>query len=199
MRTLAYFFLRAKHWQIFLFLVVLIVVAQVLSLLLDFGAHRSGPFPGLTALVYLIVLVLLLLFLFCFLGWFASVGFFLASITQPALNLKTGLFRFALLYPAVYLPLVTLALRILPTDGVVFMVIFLPHLLAMLCMFYNVYFVAKALVLAESAKRASFSDYALLFFLLWFFPIGIWMVQPRVNRLYTEGTRIVPSVRASTT
>jgi hypothetical protein len=59
------------------------------------------------------------------------------------------------------------------------------HLFAMVCMFYLSYFVAKSLVLAETSKPASFSDYAGPFFLLWFCPVGIWIVQPRVNRLYS--------------
>jgi hypothetical protein len=53
-------------------------------------------------------------------------------------------------------------------------------------MFYNLYFVAKTLVLAETGKSASFYNYAGPFFLIWFFPIGVWFVQPRINRLYSE-------------
>jgi hypothetical protein len=65
----------------------------------------------------------------------------------------------------------------------IFLVIFPLHLLAMFCMFYQLYFVSKNLVLAETGRPASFSDYAGLFLALWFFPIGIWIVQPRINRL----------------
>jgi hypothetical protein len=45
-------------------------------------------------------------------------------------------------------------------------------------MFYNLYFVSKNLVVAETGKPASFHDYAGPFFLIWFFPIGIWFIQP---------------------
>jgi uncharacterized RDD family membrane protein YckC len=54
----------------------------------------------------------------------------------------------------------------------------------MFCMLYLLYFVSKNLVLAETRKPASFPDYAGPFFLIWFFPIGIWFTQPRINRLY---------------
>ena len=66
-------------------------------------------------------------------------------------------------------------------------------LLAVFCMFYNLYFVAKNLVTAETGRSASFSNYAGPFFLLWFFLIGVWFIQPRINRLYTEQ----PSVQAT--
>jgi hypothetical protein len=56
----------------------------------------------------------------------------------------------------------------------------------MYCMFYLLYFVSKSLVLAETDKTATFYDYAGPFFLMWFYPIGIWIIQPRINRLYSE-------------
>jgi hypothetical protein len=68
----------------------------------------------------------------------------------------------------------------------VFGFIFPFHLLAMYCMLYLLYFVSKNLVLAERGKPASFYDYSGPFFLLWFFPIGVWIIQPKVNPLYEE-------------
>lgn len=70
--------------------------------------------------------------------------------------------------------------------------ILLFHLFAMFCIFYGLYFVSKSLVLAETGKPASFYDYAGPFFLIWFFPIGIWFTQPRINRLFAERTKAAP-------
>ena len=53
-------------------------------------------------------------------------------------------------------------------------------------MFYNLYFVSKSLLIAETGKSATFSEYAGEFFLLWFYPIGVWLIQPRINRLYVK-------------
>ncbi|MGA3176194.1 MAG: hypothetical protein ABSE19_02485 [Candidatus Acidiferrum sp.] len=196
--AMANFFLRVKHWQIFLFLIVFMLVTQLLTLLFRLVEHRSGTLAALAAFLYLIGIGLFLLFLFSFLGWLASVGFFLASITQPALKLKTKFFRFALIYPAVYFPPATVALNLVPTDNPSILVIIPLHLLAAFCMFYNFYFVAKSLVLAGSGKPASFLNYAASFFLLWFFPVGIWIIQPKVNRLYGKTTNTAPFVPAST-
>jgi|HubBroStandDraft_2_1064218.scaffolds.fasta_scaffold26755_3 hypothetical protein len=71
-------------------------------------------------------------------------------------------------------------------NAVLLSLIFPLHFLAMFCLFYLLYFVSKSLVLAETCKPASFNDYAGPFFLIWFFPIGIWFIQPRINRQYME-------------
>jgi len=79
-----------------------------------------------------------------------------------------------------------LAFKSLTLHAVLFLLIFPLHLLAMFCLFYLLYFVSKSLVLAETCKPASFNEYAGLFFLIWVFPIGVWFIQPRINRQYAE-------------
>ena len=197
MRAIAEFFLRAKHWQIFLLLAALFLMAQVSSLLIDLVAHRQAVLTVRAAFLYSIVIVLLLLLPYCFLGWFASVGFFPCIDLPVRTEAETGFFRFALLYPAVYLPLSALALHFLSTDTPFIFVIFPLHTLAGWCLFHNFYFVAKSVILAESRKPATFTKYAVPFFLLWFFPIGIWIIQPKVNRLYAE--RVSTSTIVTTT
>ena len=60
------------------------------------------------------------------------------------------------------------------------------HLLAMVGIFYALLFAAKSLVTLERNQAPTFFDYSGPFFLLWFFPIGVWFVQPRVNKLLGE-------------
>lgn len=67
-------------------------------------------------------------------------------------------------------------------------IIFPLHLLAMFCMFYSLYFIAKNLVMAEKNEIIEFYDFSGPFFLIWFFPIGIWFIQPRINALYEKHT-----------
>ena len=57
------------------------------------------------------------------------------------------------------------------------------HIVASLFIFSSIWTSAKAIVLAETKKIQTFDRYIGTFFLLWFFPIGIWFVQPRLNRL----------------
>ncbi len=120
----------------------------------------------------------------CFLAWFGSMGFFFRSLVKPELRMGTQFVRFALVYPLVYVPI--FFFLGIPDIGVPVWVILPLHLACMACLFYLLYFVSKSLVLGESGKLVSFYEYAGPFFLLWFFPIGVWFIQPKVNRLYAE-------------
>lgn len=180
MRSVASLFLRAKHWQIFLLLFGAFVVAQM-SMMSSIASSTTPENFGQIGLLFESVMVI---FTLCFLGWFWSIGSFLGSIVQPALKLKMGFFRFALFFPAVYIPVfMALFQKLNPR---VFLVILPFHIFAMYCMFYLLYFVSKSLVLAETGKSASFYEYAGPFFLIWFYPIGVWIIQPKINRLYAE-------------
>ena len=120
----------------------------------------------------------------CLLGWYWSIGTFLSLRVPSALRLEPGFFRFALVYPAIY---VLFFMWVFKTLNAVLLSLILPlHFLAMFCLFYVLYFVSKSLVLAETCKPASFNDYAGPFFLIWFFPIGIWFIQPRINLQYMK-------------
>jgi hypothetical protein len=46
-------------------------------------------------------------------------------------------------------------------------------------------------VLAERLRPVRFSDYQAALLGLWFFPVGIWFIQPRINRLYAKRVAIL--------
>jgi hypothetical protein len=100
------------------------------------------------------------------------------------LRLSVRSFRWALIYPLAYGAVfaVLLTSQPEPTPDVFGLIVPL-HLLAMYCMFYDLHFVAKSLRIAELRRAVTFSDYGAVFFLLWFYPIGIWFVQPRINAM----------------
>jgi hypothetical protein len=176
-KAIANFFLRAEHWQIFLLLFAAPTIAEFFVIPTTIRSwHELGP----NGFFFLGVMVLYLL---CFLAWFGSMGLFLRSIVSPELRMETQFFRLALVYPVVYVPI--FFFLVIPDKVPVWVVLPL-HLACMACIFYLLYFVSKNLVLAETAKQASFYEYAGPFFLLWFFPVGVWIVQPKVNRLYAE-------------
>jgi len=57
------------------------------------------------------------------------------------------------------------------------------HPFAMLCIMYPWYFSAKTIKLAELQKTVNFVEFIGDFSLFWFLPIGIWVLQPRINEL----------------
>ena len=57
------------------------------------------------------------------------------------------------------------------------------------CTFYQYWFIAKTIKSAQLQKDAVFGEFVGEFFLLWFYPIGIWILQPMVNKLVQEGVK----------
>lgn len=180
MNRVASLFLRAKHWQMFLLLFAVPTVAEMAAAVsISTRTIRSWNDLGRADLL---LLGGTMLYILCVVTWFWSMGSFLGSIVKPELKLKEGFFRFALVYSALYM-CVFVGLILTPEPGRAAFIVPL-HLLCMFCSFYILYFVSKTLVLVETGKSASFYSYAGPFFLLWFYPLGVWLIQPKVNQLY---------------
>ena len=162
MKSVQSILVDAKHWQIFILL---------------FLAH-AGMFL-ITQIAYLAVAMML--HLLCFIAWYWSIGSLFVSLMKPPLRMKLGRFHFALVYPLLYFPLFFSSAL---WSGPLLAVIIPLHLIGMLCMFYLLNFVSKGLVMVETGTVPSFFDYAGPFFLFWFYPVGIWYLQPRINRLH---------------
>jgi glucan phosphoethanolaminetransferase (alkaline phosphatase superfamily) len=102
-------------------------------------------------------------------------------------------FKILLLIPFIYISFSSILISgmfeslvaIAETDIIIFVLIGL-HLFSMFCAFYCLYFNAKALKTVESQQLVTFSDFIGEFFVIWFFPIGIWILQPRINKLFDK-------------
>jgi hypothetical protein len=70
--------------------------------------------------------------------------------------------------------------------GSIFTVIVPIHLFSMFCIFYTIYFVAKTIKTVELKREVKFGDFAGEFFLLWFYPVGVWILQPKLNKMIKE-------------
>jgi hypothetical protein len=176
MRTHLSFLLRAKHWQVFSVLMGVMFLAQSAMV----ANIHTGTSPEAIQRAIAPFMIITFLFMLLVLVWLWGLGRFLWSVAPLDLRLDLRRFRLSLIYPLAYAILFGFAMqRAHPPSWIIPL-----HLLAMFCMFYNLYFVAKSLRLAEERRPLVFYDYSGPFFLLWFFPIGIWVVQPRINRLY---------------
>jgi hypothetical protein len=173
-------FLRARHWQMFLLLVLSPVIGQIAVMTYFGGPPSVESFDRFNRVMMVAVIMP---FAMVFFGWFWAMGSFLNSIASPALRLRIVRFRFAIGYPIAYMPVFIAVAG--SNSPALFAGIFLFHLFAMYCMVYCLYFVSKSVVQVESGRPAAFYDFSGPFFLLWFFPLGVWFVQPRINRLFS--------------
>lgn len=182
-------FLRLKHWQLFLLAFILPIACQPFALAALTKFHNSALGMGLFLLMMLSCLIPLF-------SWFYALGINLYPKLPEMTNLKLRKFKIFWLIPVVYIGtsmifMVGKFVFSMPTlhiPGLIVLIIVLLHLFSMFCIFYCLYFVAKSLKAVELERPVSFSDYAGEFFLIWFFPIGVWFIQPRINSIFSDNS-----------
>lgn len=109
--------------------------------------------------------------------WIWLIGTKLPRQPETDNKLKLYLFQVSILFPLVYgiygiYRMISIGDVIMPM-----------HFAAMLSTLYAMIFAAKTLKTAELNENATVSEYLEDFFLIWFFPIGIWILQPRIHRI----------------
>jgi hypothetical protein len=121
------------------------------------------------------------------LSWLWSLGMGINKVIHTGIRPKSKFFRFGIVFTGVYMFLFTaIFLASWNSDeisGTTSLIVPL-HFLAMYCMFYSIHFVAKNIVTYELQEEVEFESYSGPFFFLWLYPIGIWLIQPRINRIY---------------
>jgi hypothetical protein len=179
------FFLQGRPWQIFLIVSGMYLIGQIGTFyFLTLSAEDASPPDTRPAAVLTAVLVgVCLSSVFVWL-WF--LGTSLNAIVQASQRRSVVALSTAAVLSTSYL-IVLLAFlrnaRILNVMGPLGVV-------PMVCGFYMLSFAANRLSVAETDRTTTFYEYASPFFLLWFFPLGIWFVQPRINRVYMQKARM---------
>ena len=185
-------FLHLKAWQLFLILFGVPMVLQV-GVLGALFTRKPAPWAVLGILLVAFLTLGLLL------AWFYVLGTHLHRRLPVTAPMSLNRFRIAALLPVTYVFLL-LALGAstfvgsapdgVPGGLIALLVVF--HLLSMASIFYCLYFTAKALKTVERNFPVPVNEYVGEFFLLWFYPVGIWLLQPRVNHLFATAPLEIP-------
>lgn len=182
-------FLKAKHWQLFLLTFCLPLIVQlitIISMVILSNSDGSSDTPFIINYIQFIPITMLVS-MGVFFGWFWSVVIGLLHKVPQNITIKVKRFKIFFFIPLVYILMIILFIISL-TNGVepnpLFFILFIPlHLLSMFGIFHSLYYVAKVFKTIELQKEVSFSDFAGEFFMIWFFPIGIWLIQPKINKM----------------
>ena len=186
-------FLRLKHWQLFLlqfgipFTIQIITMASIVS-------SRSP------VLVFELFPVIMILFAGALFGWIYAVATNLHKKLPDTVSMNLTRLKIFLFIPLFYIVVIGMLFfgffkHLLdfgsppsnPTLIISFALIIIPiHLFSMFCIFYCLWFTAKSLKSVELQKPVTFSDFVGEFFLIWYFPLGVWFLQPRINKLFEE-------------
>jgi hypothetical protein len=136
----------------------------------------------------------MILFMGLFYGWFWALGTNLHPKLPETVKMNLTKFKFSLLFPLVYMAALLffisgflwMGLDQGPKGIEIALLIFPLHIFSMFCMIYCLYFISKELKSVEWQRPVTFGDYAGEFFLIWFYPVGIWILQPRINKLFDD-------------
>lgn len=201
------FFLRLKHWLLFSIIFALPFVFYMYYIFQMFRGLSMYDNPDIGEVQYEIAKVfrmmpyLILPFLFIFYAWFWSVGVGLQEVIRPDLRLSVNTFKAVLLIMGfgniilsflIFKSMSSLFenLEELESGAALFpfepslMIFFIPlYILLFVGLIYCLHFVAKTMRTAELQREVKFSDFVGEFVLFWFYIIGIWILQPRINKL----------------
>ena len=168
-------FLRLKNWQFFGLLCIFHIFSMIAILL---NEQPTMMFIGF------------LLFLGSYLCWFYALATYLNKRLPKKVKMNLVKFKWFLSILSVYLfmfGVFAFYFWIKTNSFGIFNIILPFHLLSMFFMLYCLNFVAKSLKAVELQRTVTFSDYIEEFFIICFFyPIGIWIIQPRINKMFNK-------------
>lgn len=203
-------FLTAKHWQLFvlLFIVPLLLYFKTISSMNE----GWTSYPPLTVVpeskFFSYLPFLIFIYSLCVAGWFWSLVVGIQKNLEPYRSKNLWFFKLAFIIPIIGVTMFLHGLSyIVMMDAedigeysINFLSIFIDLInpftvLALICLIDIVWIAAKTLRSAELTcqicwnepvrreREPALSDYILEFFLLLCYPIGVWWIQPRVNRI----------------
>lgn len=182
-------FLKAKHWQIFMITFGLPIILEIIAM--PFMIIGNNPM-----VIMKIMPIMMIFFIGGFFGWFWAIAIGLQNKVPTEVKMKVKKFKVFFFIPLIYIILIfgfmgfafggILENGQQPSGGMIggLVGIIVPlHLFSMFCIFYCLYFVSKTFKTVELQREVTFSDFAGEFFMIWFFPIGVWIVQPKINKM----------------
>jgi hypothetical protein len=176
--------LTIKHWQLFMLLLGIPLVFEFSMVgLVILNKNLKVIFIGLP--------IMMIICIGFFFSWFYALGTNLHRRLPENAKMNLTVFKIFLFVPAAYFLFLLIVISILNQTNftatpnlIIFVIVFFMHLASMFCIFYCLYFIAKAFKSVESQKPVSFGDYIGEFLLFWLYPVGIWILQPRINKLF---------------
>ena len=136
--------------------------------------------------------VMMLLFIIGILGWIWAISTQLHKKLPEGVNLNVRKFKIVFSLPVLYSLSLTLWLAYRfyfrfqegnPALKSFIWIIALFHVASMICILVGLRFAAQTFRSVELGRLARFNEYSVEFFLIWFSPVGFWILQPRLNRI----------------
>ncbi len=195
-------FLNAKHWQLFTLMFGIPFALQIVIMISMFSNIDTNGNPEISTMfnIFKLFPIIMILYTGIFFGWFWSIGIGLQNYIPTDIKMKIKKFKIFFFIPLFYILFISVAIGMTyfgltsesgnrAIGGIIggMLTLIVPmHLFSMFCIFYLNYFVSKTIKTTELNRTVTFSDFIGEFFMIWFFPIGIWFIQPRINKIVSE-------------
>ncbi|MCR9252168.1 MAG: hypothetical protein NXI20_17205 [bacterium] len=194
--------LKAKHWQLFLLTYGIPIFLQIVFMASMFSSFAMNPneppefFTYGGGVIFGLLIIMAILSNGILLAWMWTVATRLQNYLPEDVNMKIGRFKVFFVIPFAYIVLFVLGIGVLfltidsgfkPNSPFYLFFLIIPlHLFAMFCIFHNIYFIAKTIKSVELQREAKVEEYLGEFFLVWFYLIGVWILQPKINKWVEE-------------
>lgn len=165
---------KLKHWQLF----IVLCTTYIVSIVFELNLFSIARVVALQISVYLSVITLIFFF-----SWIIVIGIYLNNIPNNPHHFRAPILIFAVLCSMI--GYIKLNIDRLEQEGLFtqnFFSMLLP-LFVFFGIFYTFYNVPKSLKSIELGREAVFSEWIIDAFLLFTFPIGVWFIQPRLNKI----------------
>lgn len=202
--TMAKFFLKMKHWQLFLLLysayIIFMIywISQIGKSMHSF--FQNGTEPNADHLVQSMLSFFPLLLSIGLIFFFYLFTLLRALHDAQPVELRKGLKFpiFCLGFTVIYIMIINAFSMYIFTNTThpedmfnaihpqAFIIMVPCHFFCIFSMLYVLYKLAKLLKTVEMQREAQGEDFLGEFFLFWMHPIGVWFLQPRINKIFED-------------
>ena len=179
--------LKLKNWQVLSLIFIVPLILTVTGLDSALFVNRSNGLFGATIDTMVLMLPALIFFM-----WLWQVGTMLHKNLPRTVKMNLILFKVILvslfIFAAVVSTYNSLHLTGKHETYIDFETLMVGAALGLISALYLIIFIAKALKVVETQKPANFNDYVDEFIWMFFWPVGIWKYQPRINEMNSNGS-----------
>lgn len=167
------FFIKLKHWQLFIVLMITPLLIVLTIFLKSETAYGSRLFVARVASLTNTCLLF---------GWIFSIGRALQGKLPSGLQNDQLYFKISITVVMACCLMSAITLLFFGR-GLYFTLIMIPSVVAIIYMFY---FVSKSLRMAELQRIVTTDEFSNEVSMFFFYPIGLWHIQPRINKLFDK-------------
>ena len=179
------YLLRLKHWQLFLLIIGLPAIIEITLRITMIRSEGSlSGFANKNFLSFIVRIISMAVSI----GWLYAIGTNFHKKLPDSVKMNLVRFKVIVFILAVYAQFFCIFLAFMINEEILglslYKVINTVHTIIMFCLLYCLHFNARVIKAVELQRPVTFGDFSEDFLLLLIYPIGIWIIQPRINNLF---------------